>query len=45
MKLKTKVWTNSLSIKEGGILVVPPEDNRGGKLEEAKLELTFLAKN
>ena len=31
-------------IEEGKIAVVPSGDNKGGKVEEAKLELIFFAK-
>ena len=39
-----KVWAKSLALVEGKMAVVPSEETRGGKEEEAKLELIFFAK-
>ena len=44
VELEAKVWAKSSALEEGKTAVVPSEDTRGGKEEEAKLELTFFAK-
>ena len=41
-ELEAKVWAKSSALEEGKTAVVPLEDTRGAKEEEAKLELTFF---
>ena len=41
---EAKVWAKMSALVEGKMAVVPSEETRGGKEEEAKLELTFFAK-
>src|ERR1044072_9490005 len=44
VELEAKVYAKSSALEEGKTAVVPSEDTKGGKEEEAKLELTFFAK-
>src|ERR1044072_8426701 len=44
VELEAKVRAKSSALVEGKMAVVPSEETRGGKEEEAKLELTFFAK-
>ena len=42
--LEAKVWAKSSALEEVKTAVQSSEDSRGGKEEEAKLELTVFAK-
>ena len=44
VQLKPKVLAKSSALEEDKTADVPSEDSGGGKEEEAKIELTFLAK-